>query len=293
MDADRHGFGDDRLRVEVAAHGAELQSVRDARHGDLLWNGGSEWPRRAPVLFPIVGRLDGDTLRVDGHAYPMGQHGFARDRAFAWVAREADGCRLRLDDDAESRAGYPFGFRLEIDYRVARGVLHIGYRLEAPADAPLTASLGAHPAFRWPLTPGVAPEAHRIVFDEPEPEPVRRLDGGLLASGPRPTPLEGHTLALSRALFAEDALILDRPRSKRLRYEAPGAFGLEIAWEGFRELGLWSKPDAGDFLCIEPWRGYADPQGFTGEFADKPGVMRLAPGEAVELGWSVRVVDAG
>ncbi len=293
MDADRHSFGDDRLRIEVAAHGAELQSARDGRHGDLLWNGGPEWPRRAPVLFPIVGRLNGDTLRVDGRGYPMGQHGFARDRAFAWVAREPDGCRLRLDDDARSHAVFPFGFRLEVDYRVRAGALHVGYRLEAPADAPLIASLGAHPAFRWPLARGVAPEAHRIVFDEPEPEPVRRLEGGLLAPDPRPTPVDGRTLALSRALFVDDALILDRLRSRRLRYEAPGAFGLEIAWKGFHELGLWSKPDAGDFLCVEPWRGYADPVGFADEFADKPGVMRLAPGEVAELGWSVRVVAAG
>ena len=293
MNADRHGFGDDRLRVEVAAHGAELQSVRDARRGELLWDGGPAWPRRAPVLFPIVGRLNGDALRVDGRAYPMGQHGFARDRAFAWTDRADDGCRLRLEDDAASRAAFPFGFRLEVAYRVEAGALHVGYRLEAPADAPLTASLGAHPAFRWPLTDGVAPEAHRIVFAEDEPEPVRRLAGGLVALEPRPTPIEGRALALSRALFVEDALILDRPRSRRLRYEAPEAFALEFAWDGFRQLGLWSKPDAGDFLCIEPWRGLADPAGFTGELADKPGVMRLASGEAVELGWSVRVVDAG
>lgn len=289
-DADLHAFGDDRLCVTVAAQGAELQAITDARFGELLWDGGPAWPRRSPVLFPIVGRLNGDALRVEGRSYRIGQHGFARDRRFAWVDRAAAGCRLVLEDDAQTRAAYPFAFRLEVDYRVAGGGLTVAYRLTNPGLEVLPASLGAHPAFRWPLADGVAPDAHRIVFAEPEREPIRRLSGGLLDPNPRPTPIDGRTLALHRGLFAEDAIILDRVRSRALRYEAPGAVALEIAWDGFQELGLWTKPDSGDFLCIEPWRGFADPVGFAGELSDKPGVMHVAPGETRELSWSVRAV---
>ena len=50
-----------------------------------------------------------------------------------------------------------------------------------------------------------------------------------------------------------------------------------MAWEGFSELGIWSKPGGARFLCIEPWHGFASPTGFDGEFADKPGVMHIAP----------------
>ena len=61
----------------------------------MLWQAGPVWPRHAPVLFPIVGRLKDDRLRHQGKSYHLPQHGFARDRRFAWLNRSATACRLR------------------------------------------------------------------------------------------------------------------------------------------------------------------------------------------------------
>jgi galactose mutarotase-like enzyme len=107
---------------------------------------------------------------------------------------------------------------------------------------------------------------------------VRRLADGLLRENPEPTPIKGQTLALDPALFAADAVILPEPVSQSVRYTAPGAPTIELAWEGFRQLGIWSR-EAGSFLCIEPWHGTASPADFDGEFADKPGLMLIPPGE--------------
>jgi galactose mutarotase-like enzyme len=41
-------------------------------------------------------------------------------------------------------------------------------------------------------------------------------------------------------------------------------------------LGVWTKPGA-NFICIEPWNGIADPHGFSGDFALKPGIFQVAP----------------
>ena len=48
----------------------------------------------------------------------MGQHGFARDLPFAVVAQSADAVTLRLTDGPETRAHYPFAFRLDVAARV-------------------------------------------------------------------------------------------------------------------------------------------------------------------------------
>lgn len=285
-----HVFGDDQLTVEVSDHGAELQRIAHARFGELQWDGGPAWPRRAPVLFPIIGKLNGGRLRLpDGSERAMGQHGFARDMTWRWLERGDASARLELADSEETRAIFPWPFRLEIAYAVADGGLTARYLLSNTGDDTLPASLGAHPAFRWPLAPQVAPDAHRVVFAEPQGPTIRRLTpAGALDPAPKPSPIEGRTLHLRRALFADDAIILDRPQGTALRYEAPGRVALAIAWTGFEELGMWTKPEAGDFLCIEPWRGFADPEGFDGPFPQKPGLMHLAPGETRELSWSVR-----
>jgi len=286
---------DDRCRIaasgiaaEVAAQGAELQSLRDADGHEYLWQAGPVWPRHAPVLFPIVGRLAGDTLRHDGRDYRMGQHGFARDHRFAWVARKPAACRLALTDDAQTRAAYPFPFHFEIGFEVEADRLRVTYALHNPAGALLPASFGAHPAFRWPLRDGIAKEAHTLTFAEAEPAPIRRLDGGLLKPELFPSPIAGRVLRLDESLFAADAVILDRIASRWLRYAAPGGPALEVAWEGFPQLGLWMRPP-GAFLCIEPWHGFADPLGFAGPFTDKPGLFHVPPGGSVTAVWSVRL----
>jgi galactose mutarotase-like enzyme len=115
------------------------------------------------------------------------------------------------------------------------------------------------------------------------------LKDGLLRAEPEPTPIRGKTLTLSETLFHEDAIILDRPASHSVRYAAARGPSIEIGWKGFRELGIWSKPRGAPFLCIEPWHGFASPLTFDGEFADKPGVMHIAPATTRSLDYQIRI----
>jgi galactose mutarotase-like enzyme len=154
----------------------------------------------------------------------------------------------------------------------------------------LPASFGAHPAFNWPIGPGTSKEDHFVIFAEAELAPVRRLSGGLMRAGGEPSPVQGTMLTLSERLFDDDAIILDALSSSAVAYIGSGP-GLDIAWSGFRQLGIWSKPGA-PFLCIEPWRGFASPVDFDGEFSDKPGLMHIAPGTTERLIFSIKVHTA-
>jgi len=285
---DRHVLTNGYLSATIKAEGAELCSLRDTEDAELLWQAEPVWPRYAPVLFPIVGRLKDDTLRHRGRSYPITQHGFARDRRFAWLQRTATSSRLALHDDATTRAQFPFAFRFEIAYALADDALEITYTVGNPGREVLPVSVGAHPAFRWPLADGLEKEAHLLEFEAPEPAPVRRLADGLLKPEAQPTPIAGRTLGLDPSLFVADAIILDRLASRSVRYMAPGAPTIELSWEGFTELGIWSKQE-GSFLCIEPWHGTASPQGFDGEFAEKPGLMLLQPGDRRVLLHRIRI----
>jgi galactose mutarotase-like enzyme len=138
------------------------------------------------------------------------------------------------------------------------------------------------------LLPGLSKEAYRLTFSSEEREPIRRLKDGLLRALPEPTPIQGKTLALSEQLFRDDAVILDRPASTSVRYAADRGPSIEVSWQGFRELGIWSKQEA-PFLCIEPWHGFASPSDFDGEFIDKPGLMQIAPATTRMLKYRIRV----
>jgi galactose mutarotase-like enzyme len=272
-------IGSDRLSAIVNPRGAELSSLRDADGRELMTNADPAfWDGRAPILFPIVGRLNGDVLRIDGEIHPMKQHGFARRLPFDLCHRDTDRVVFRLVDSLTTREQYPFAYLLEIGFAIAGATLSMTARIGNIGEEPMPASFGWHPAFAWPLPYGGAREAHRIVFAEDEPEPLKALQDGLVA-GARPTPVAGNALALDDALFAGDALILDPVRSRRLRYGIDGLPGLAIDFPDTPRLGIWTKPGAG-FVCIEPWHGIADPAGYEGDFRDKPGVFEIAPGDS-------------
>ena len=286
---DRHVLSNGTLSAAVRADGAELCSLRNAADEEMLWQAAPAWPRHAPILFPIVGCLKDDTLRHEGKRYSLPRHGFARDRRFAWLARSATACRLVLHDDTATRAHYPFAFRLEIAYALDDDMLETQFVVTNPGRVMLPASLGAHPAFVWPLAEGLAKPAHRLEFAAPEPAPIRRLQpDGLLMRDPVATPVADRTLALEPSLFDADAIIMDRLASNSVRYTAPGAPTIEVSWEGFDQLGIWSRA-GGDFLCIEPWHGTASPMDFDEEFRDKPNLMLIPPGERRTLRMRIRL----
>jgi galactose mutarotase-like enzyme len=289
MSEDRHTIRGNGITASVLAHGAELCSLKTADGLELLWQAGTEWRRHAPLLFPIVGRLKGDRLRHRGQSYPMTQHGFARDSRFEWVERGQGSCRLMLADSADTRSRYPFAFRLTVTYTLHEADLDVALEIENPGDESLPASVGGHPAFNWPLLPGVAKESYSLHFPDEETAPIRRLKDGLLRAAPEPNPISGKSLALSERLFDEDAIILDRLASSSVRYAADRGPSLEISWHDFRELGIWSKPGGAPFLCVEPWRGFASPADFDGEFADKPGLIEIKPGQKRTLSYRIGV----
>lgn len=289
MEQDRltlHGNG---ISATIVGQGAELVSLRDAEGTELLWQAGPAWRRHSPVLFPIVGRLKGDQLHHQGRIYPMTQHGFARDKPFAWAERGPRSCTLVLTDDADTRAHYPFAFRLAVTYRLDRRQLGVTFDITNTGDEPLPASIGAHPAFNWPLLPDLAKTDYQLTFADDERAPIRRLKDGLLLATPQPTPVEGKILALSERLFDDDAVILDRTAGSSVRYAADRGPAIEMSWQGFRELGIWSKPGGASFLCIEPWHGIASPVDFDGEFTNKPGVMLIAPAAKRVLSYQIHL----
>ena len=279
------------LSATVAPLGAELVSLTDAAGRELMSDGDPAfWSGRAPLLFPIVGRLNGDRYRIDGAEYTLPQHGFARRMDFAVTAQSEDHVRFRLTDNPATRAVYPFAFVLEMDFALEAAALTMTATITNPGAVPLPASFGYHPAFAWPLPYGAAKEEHRIVFDQDESAPIRVIAEGLIAPETVASPVEGRTLALSDALFADDALIWDRLESPSLHYGAVDGATLEIAFPDTEWLGMWTKPGAA-FLCIEPWAGMADPQGFDGDFRDKPGVFEIAPGASRVFRMMVRLAE--
>lgn len=282
----------DSLTAEIDPQGAQLSVLRDAAGRDLLWNGDPAfWSGRAPVLFPIVGALNGGHYRWRGKRHPLHRHGFARQRAFDVVSQDRQSLHLRQTQDAETLQVYPFRFELDMVFTLAGPVLDMEASVHNTGDEPMPASIGFHPALRWPLPGGTPREAHHLEFENDEPAPIRRLDAEGLLSADQPTPLRERRMALTDSLFNDDVVILEQPRSRSLVYGGAEGTRLRISFGPVSHLGIWSKPGAG-FICIEPWRGVADPAGFEGELDTKPGIFLVPPGGRETLTMRIEEIES-
>ena len=270
---------EDGTAARIALDGAEPVSWR-VEGREYLWSGDpAHWNRHAPWLFPVVGASAGGAVRVAGRAYPMAQHGFARDLPFAVVARAPDAVTLRLEDGPETRAHYPFRFRLDITARVRPRGLDFDVVVANPGSAALPYAVGFHPAFPWPFAGGARAKdgGYAVVFEAAERAFAPEVGpGGLLLRAERPIPLADRALPLDPDLFTE-ALVFRDARSRFMRFTGPGERAIRMEMDAFPHLAVWTKPTA-PFLSLECWTGHADWADFAGELAERDAQLSLAPG---------------
>jgi galactose mutarotase-like enzyme len=271
------------LSAAVDPLGAQLSALRDHAGRDLLWDGDPAiWSGRSPILFPIVGALAGGSYRLGDRQYSLGRHGFARGMMFEVAASTPASAEFRLKDTEASLRAYPFRFELRIRFELDGPTLRVTAIIRNTGDDAMPASFGFHPAFRWPLPYGSTRESHFIEFSDDEPAPIRRLNAaGLLTAKRHPTPVVDRRLALDDALFRDDVIIFDELRSRCASFGADDGPRIVVRCADAPYFGVWTKPGAG-FICLEPWHGVADLDGFSGDFTAKTGVFIVPVGKSVE-----------
>ena len=281
-----HTLENDSLRVTVADLGAELTSVFDKAAGiERIWTGDAAvWNRHAPILFPFVGKVAGGKYRFGGREYEMKtQHGFARDLTFECVENTPASVSHRLTASDWTRERYPFEFRLTVTHRLLAGkALRVEWTVENTGEGPMFFSIGGHPGFTLPE--GVAKEDCFIHF--PGKDALEYI-------GVSP---EGLALPRRKALALENGLaryqddipdtwIFEDGQVRSVGIATPdGRPWVTLRCEQFPMLAVWAK---GPFICLEPWFGRTDDDGFTGSMDEKKAVQRLEGGMVREIAYTI------
>lgn len=275
----------------IRPFGAELRAWR-VRGVDLLWTPDPKvWPAVSPVLFPIVGRLRNDRLRVGERVGALGTHGFAAHCCFEIESRADDAVRLVLRDNESTRAAYPFSFRLAIDYRLGETDLCAQIEVENVGSGDLPYACGLHPGFAWPFDEGPADE-YFIDFEKAErPETPEISSEGLFERTRRATPLKGCRLPLARGLFAREALCFLDLLSRSFRFVSPTGRAIGVEMSDFPHAAFWTRPPA-PYLCLETWTGHGDPSDFDGDVFEKPSIRLLPAGRRATHAATYRFEDA-
>lgn len=276
----------EKLTVEIAEQGAELQSVKGER-GEYLWHGDPAfWGGRAPILFPAVGWMPYRQYTFEGKTYDFPKHGFARTSTFTVERADETSAVFLLTDSEQTRGIYPFSFELRVGYALQGETLAVTHTVKNTGTGTMYMAIGAHEAYACPE--GI--EAYDIVLPEP-----RTLDSHLVEDAiivdKTVRVLENDTvLPLKNEYFAVDALVFKHPEISELtlRHRQTGR-GVHVTIGDAPYLLLWTIPGA-PFVCIEPWWGIAHCEGDDSDITRKQGIRTVAAGETFERVHSITLL---
>lgn len=285
------------LTVQIAEHGAELQSIKKGSK-EYLWQGDSKfWGRRSPILFPFVGRVWDNKFRHEGKTYEMGQHGFARDMDFRITYKDDNGIVFWLESTPETLEKYPFPFRLMVGYLLEDNKLTVKWRVDNLSDKDVYFQIGAHPAFNLPdFNPA---DEVRGYFGLYGPNSGRELkytapaEKGCVSA-------ELHTLNLNKEglmpitahTFDHDTFIFENQHLQKVMLDDKNQEPYITVDFDAPLVALWSPtkqhPDC-PFVCIEPWYGRCDSVGYEGELKDRAWMQCLKSMENFDVSYSIRI----
>ena len=255
----------------------------------IKWQGDEKyWGDRALNLFPYIARLTEGKYTLDGQTYHMDIHGFVKTSVLVPEEQKADRITLKLTQNEETLAQYPFDFIYRIRYELDGNRLGIVFSVTNSNDRTMYFGIGGHPGFFVPLEKGLSFEDYYLQFDE-EKTPVRvGISPTCFVDGnDKEYPLaEGGRICLAHSLFDDDAIVL-REMSKAVTIQSDkGTKAVRVEYPQMNYLGIWHMPHTdAPYVCIEPWSSLPDATFVGRELSQKAGVRRLAPGQSEELSY--------
>lgn len=276
----------DYIQATINSYGAQLNSLKKIDESlDYIWCADEKyWNRSSPILFPIVGKLKDNEYIYNNKTYKMNQHGFARDKEFDIVESTDFQIKFRLSYDESTFKIYPFKFELYLSYKLANNRLIISYEVINKDDEVMYFSIGAHPAFNWPLED----ERKDECYLEVDKKIASRffLEDGLLSNC---TEMNSEKIYLSDELFSKDALVFKNEFKEVVYKNTQNDRFIKIDFKDFSYLGIWSKPTGAPFLCIEPWHGIADNIKHNKDIKLKEGIITLKARNTFSSNYSIEI----
>ena len=272
------------LKVTVSSGGAEVVSViRKCDGVEHMWQADpGVWGYHAPILFPHCGKVVDNTIHAKGKDYPSNQHGFARTQEHTLVSQRGSKLVLELVSNAETRAHFPYEFRLLSTFTLEEDKLHHTLTVENRDEEAMPFGIGYHPGFQVPFDDKHTPSDYELRFSDMEsPLCINNLPKGLMHGNIYYLGSNIDSLPVCPELFANDSHCMTNLTSSTLGlYEKDTGRAVVCDIRAFPYTLIWSKPGDVKFVCIEPWHSLPSPENGSTDWLQKPAAAILAPGES-------------
>jgi galactose mutarotase-like enzyme len=285
----------DFAMVSISSLGAEVRSfILKENQKEYIWQGNPDvWMGRAPLVFPVVGRLKGDEYTFEGTTYYMEQHGFGSNSEFEVIKQETDCITFSLKYNETTMQMYPFKFELQIHYHLEGTTLTKAHTMENLGTTELYYAIGGHDGYNVCINDGEVFEDYYLDFGKLGViKPLEVDEKYHILKETYDIPLENGELPLNMLVFKKGALVChDIPVKSISVRSRKSTNAIHFKFDDFKTLGIWSKylPKPANYICLEPWSTLPDCAYIGKELTEKVDIRKLLPGVKETLTFSVTI----
>ncbi|KAB8333369.1 aldose epimerase [Scytonema tolypothrichoides VB-61278] len=193
-----------------------------------------------PILFPICGNLLNDTYTLNNKQYTLKQHGFARDLPWEFtedhITPDIASLTLVLSSNEQTRAVYPFDFKLAFTYQIEGNTLEIKQKYTNLSSEKMPFSSGFHPYF-------LTADKNQLKFEIPSQEYQDKITKETHSFNGDFDYNRDEIDVAFKQLSGQSATVTDHARKLKLTLEYDETYSTLVFWT------LKGK----DYYCLEPW----------------------------------------
>lgn len=249
----------------------------------------SIWSGQDNVIFPFVARLKNEKYMVDDKEYSMKIHGIAKYSNFKLIAKSENSDTIYLTSNEETLKHYPYKFELYVTYTRNNNILDVEYKVKNIDDKIMYFGIGGHPAIRVTYENNDT-KGNYVLFDKKTLITYYELNDDGFFITRKKTLGEVEKIEVDKDFFRKYKTLICDNNFNHLTLKRNDGRRISFRFHS-KYLSIWSKPNAGDFVCIEPWDGLPDFENPNLELSKKEGINSLKPGEEYLFSYEMEFID--
>ena len=283
------------LRVEANLLGGSLTSIFDKKKKEevLYQIEKDSWQGQDVCIFPFVARLEDKTYTYNGKEYSLRNHGLCRYYEFEVVEQKESSLILLLKSNEETLKEYPFAFEFYVTYRLEDKKLIVMYTIVNKSKKVMPFGVGAHPAFKVnaEIKDGVFStngnfvqfekplQLTRICFDSKGEMVVGKEDFGVKKE-----------IEIDKKLFDEyKTLCVSGDGISDVTLFRKDGYKIKFHYDNINYFVLWSFPQNGAYVAIEPWMSLPDYANADKDIMKKETLIHLPQDETYLFSYSLTI----
>lgn len=266
------------LKVSIDPVGAVLTSIffKENNEEVLYQKEKDSWPFQDVVIFPLIGA--GHYVYQNKDYSMKTRHSFLRNEELKVVEKSDSKIIFKLENSKESFEEYPFNFAFYITYELAKNALVVTTKVKNTGEETMYFSYGSHTGIR------ARSDIGSVVFDKDYQ--FLPLICGLIEKNNTDN-INFNCVNLKKDSFKKRDTFVFKGSKEKLELFT-GLDNLVVNYEfDAPYFAIWSNPNKGEFVCIEPWWGISNYVDETEDLSKREAINTLKKNEEISFSYKL------